>query len=117
MEVRTNADTPNDAQVARDFGAKGIGLCRTEHMFFEGDKIIAMREMILADDEEGRRKALEKLLPIQREDFEGIFEAMHDLPVTVRLLDPPLHEFVPHDEKGQQEMADVMGSYGTRYPE
>lgn len=109
MKVRTNADTPHDAQVARDFGAKGIGLCRTEHMFFGGDKIIAMREMILAKDETGRRKALEKLLPIQREDFEGIFEAMQDLPVTVRLLDPPLHEFVPHDDKGQQEMAEVMG--------
>ncbi len=109
MYVRTNADTPYDSSVARNFGAKGIGLCRTEHMFFEGEKIIAMREMILAEDEEGRRKALDKLLPIQRKDFEGIFEAMHDLPVTVRLLDPPLHEFVPHDEKGQQEMADVMG--------
>jgi len=107
--VRTNADTPNDAQVARDFGARGIGLCRTEHMFFGDEKIIAMREMILAEDETGRRKALEKLLPMQRADFEGIFEAMHDLPVTVRLLDPPLHEFVPHDDKGQQEMADVMG--------
>lgn len=109
MKVRTNADTPHDAQVAREFGAVGIGLCRTEHMFFGGNKIVAMREMILADDEIGRRKALEKLLPIQREDFEGIFEAMQGLPVTVRLLDPPLHEFVPHDEKGQQEMADVMG--------
>ncbi len=109
MHVRTNADTPHDSKVARDFGAKGIGLTRTEHMFFEGDRIIAMREMILAEDEEGRRKALDKLLPIQRADFEGIFEAMHDLPVTVRLLDPPLHEFVPKDEKGQQEMADVMG--------
>ena len=109
MNVRTNADTPHDAGVARDFGAKGIGLTRTEHMFFEGDRIIAMREMILAEDEEGRRKALDKLLPMQRADFEGIFEAMHDLPVTVRLLDPPLHEFVPHDDKGQQEMADVMG--------
>jgi pyruvate,orthophosphate dikinase len=109
MYVRTNADTPHDAQVARDFGAKGIGLTRTEHMFFEGEKIIAMREMILADDEAGRREALAKLLPIQRKDFEGIFEAMHDLPVTVRLLDPPLHEFVPHDAKGQQEMAEVMG--------
>lgn len=109
MKVRTNADTPHDAEVARDFGAQGIGLCRTEHMFFGGDKIIAMREMILADDETGRRKALEKLLPIQREDFEGIFEAMQDLPVTVRLLDPPLHEFVPHDDKGQNEMAKVMG--------
>ncbi|NOX45817.1 MAG: pyruvate, phosphate dikinase [Chlorobi bacterium] len=108
MYVRTNADTPHDSQVARDFGAKGIGLCRTEHMFFEGEKIVAMREMILAEDLEGRIEALAKLLPIQRKDFEGIFEAMHDLPVTVRLLDPPLHEFVPHDEKGQQEMADVM---------
>ena len=109
MYVRTNADTPHDSEVARNFGAKGIGLCRTEHMFFEGEKIVAMREMILAEDLEGREKALEKLLPIQQKDFEGIFEAMHDLPVTVRLLDPPLHEFVPHDEKGQQEMAEVMG--------
>jgi pyruvate,orthophosphate dikinase len=109
MSVRTNADTPHDSEVARNFGAKGIGLCRTEHMFFEGEKIIAMREMILAEDETGRREALDKLLPIQRKDFEGIFEAMKDLPVTVRLLDPPLHEFVPHDEKGQQEMAEVMG--------
>ena len=109
MEVRTNADTPHDASVARAFGAKGIGLTRTEHMFFEGDKIKAMREMILASNEEGRRKALTKLLPLQKADFYGIFEAMHDLPVTVRLLDPPLHEFVPHDEKGQKEMADVMG--------
>lgn len=109
MEVRTNADTPHDASVARAFGAKGIGLTRTEHMFFEGDKIKAMREMILASNEEGRRKALTKLLPLQKADFYSIFEAMHDLPVTVRLLDPPLHEFVPHDEKGQKEMADVMG--------
>jgi len=109
MNVRTNADTPHDAQVARKFGAQGIGLCRTEHMFFEGDRIIAMREMILAEDEAGRIEALNKLLPIQRADFEGIFEAMHDLPVTVRLLDPPLHEFVPHDEKGQKEMSEVMG--------
>jgi pyruvate,orthophosphate dikinase len=109
MLVRTNADTPYDAQIARDFGAQGIGLCRTEHMFFGEDKIIAMREMILAEDEAGRRKALEKLLPMQRTDFEGIFEAMHGLPVTVRLLDPPLHEFVPHDDKGQKEMAEVMG--------
>ncbi len=109
MKVRTNADTPRDAQVARDFGAEGIGLCRTEHMFFEDERIPAMREMILADDEAGRRKALDKLLPYQRADFEGIFEAMHDLPVTVRLLDPPLHEFVPHDDKGQQQMADLMG--------
>ncbi len=109
MYVRTNADTPFDSKVARDFGAKGIGLCRTEHMFFGDEKIIAMREMILAEDEEGRRKALARLLPMQRKDFEGIFEAMHDLPVTVRLLDPPLHEFVPHDDKGQKEMAEVMG--------
>ncbi len=109
MLVRTNADTPKDSKTARKFGAKGIGLCRTEHMFFEGDRITAMREMILATNEEGRRKALEKLLPIQREDFEGIFEAMQDLPVTVRLLDPPLHEFVPHEEKNQKQMADNLG--------
>lgn len=109
LKVRTNADTPHDASVARSFGAKGIGLCRTEHMFFEGDKIIAMREMILAKDEAGRRKALSKLLPLQHTDFIGIFKAMEGLPVTVRLLDPPLHEFVPHDEKGQEEMAKVMG--------
>ncbi|MFW5707751.1 MAG: putative PEP-binding protein, partial [Bacteroidota bacterium] len=109
MSVRTNADTPKDSKVAREFGAKGIGLCRTEHMFFEGARIKAMREMILANDETGRRKALEKLLPIQREDFEGIFEAMQDLPVTVRLLDPPLHEFLPHDTKSQEEMAKEMG--------
>ena len=109
MYVRTNADTPHDALVARKFGAKGIGLCRTEHMFFEGEKIKAMREMILATDAIGRRKALEKILPYQQADFEGIFEAMHDLPVTVRLLDPPLHEFLPQDEKGQQEMAKTMG--------
>ncbi len=109
MYVRTNADTPKDAIVAREFGAKGIGLCRTEHMFFEGIRIKAMREMILAKDEAGRRKALDKLLPMQREDFEGIFEAMRDLPVTVRLLDPPLHEFLPHEEANQKEMADEMG--------
>ncbi|MDR2651338.1 MAG: pyruvate, phosphate dikinase [Prevotellaceae bacterium] len=109
LKVRTNADTPHDATVARQFGAVGIGLCRTEHMFFEEEKIIAMREMILAEDAEGRRKALAKILPYQQADFKGIFKAMHDLPVTVRLLDPPLHEFVPHDEKGQQEMADAMG--------
>jgi pyruvate,orthophosphate dikinase len=108
MSVRTNADTPHDAQVARNFGATGIGLCRTEHMFFEEDKIIPMREMILAKDEEGRRKALEKLLPLQKKDFKGVFAAMDGFPVTVRLLDPPLHEFVPHDEKGQMEMAKVM---------
>lgn len=109
MTVRTNADTPRDAKVARNFGATGIGLCRTEHMFFEEDKIVPMREMILAKNEEGRRKALKKLLPLQKEDFKGIFTAMDGCPVTVRLLDPPLHEFVPHDEKGQMEMAKVMG--------
>ena len=109
MSVRTNADTPHDARVARKFGATGIGLCRTEHMFFEGEKIKAMREMILAENEEGRRVALAKILPYQQEDFEGIFEAMDGCPVTVRLLDPPLHEFVPHDEKGQREMAEAMG--------
>lgn len=107
--VRTNADTPQDALKARDFGAKGIGLCRTEHMFFAEDKIRAMREMILSKDEAGRRNALDKLLPLQREDFEGIFKAMKDLPVTVRLLDPPLHEFVPHEEKQQKELASDMG--------
>jgi len=109
LKVRTNADTPHDAQVARDFGAIGIGLCRTEHMFFEGEKIKAMREMILSDDAEGRRKALAKILPYQQADFKGIYKVMEGCPVTVRLLDPPLHEFVPHDEKGQQEMADAMG--------
>jgi pyruvate,orthophosphate dikinase len=108
MDVRTNADTPHDAEVARSFGAKGIGLCRTEHMFFEEDKIVSMREMILAKDEDGRRDALKKLLPLQKKDFIGIFKAMDGLPVTIRLLDPPLHEFVPHDEKGQMEMAKVM---------
>lgn len=109
LKVRANADTPNDAQVAFRFGAQGIGLCRTEHMFFEGDRIKAVREMILADDEQGRRRALAKLLPIQREDFEGLFEVMNGYPVTVRLLDPPLHEFVPHFKKEQQEMAGEMG--------
>jgi len=105
LKVRTNADTPADAQRARDFGAEGIGLCRTEHMFFEGDRIIAMREMILAEDTPSREKALAKLLPYQRKDFEGIFKAMKGLPVTVRLLDPPLHEFLPHDAKGQAIVA------------
>ena len=105
LNVRTNADTPHDSAVARDFGAEGIGLCRTEHMFFEGDRINIVREMILADDEEGRRHALEKLLPIQRGDFEGIFNAMAGLPVTIRLLDPPLHEFLPHESDQQEEMA------------
>lgn len=108
MNVRTNADTPKEAKIASNFGATGIGLTRTEHMFFEGDKIVAMREMILAKDEEGRRAALNKLLPVQKEDFKGIFKAMEGYPVTVRLLDPPLHEFVPHDEKGQEEMAKAM---------
>jgi len=109
LKVRTNADSPKDSKIARNFGATGIGLCRTEHMFFEGDRIKAMREMILASDETGRRKALDKLLPIQREDFEGIFEAMHGLPVTVRLLDPPLHEFVPHEDSNQKIMAQELG--------
>ena len=105
LNVRTNADTPHDSAAAREFGAEGIGLCRTEHMFFEGDRINIVREMILADDEEGRRRALKKLLPIQRGDFEGIFNAMADLPVTIRLLDPPLHEFLPHESDQQEEMA------------
>ncbi|WP_321348940.1 pyruvate, phosphate dikinase [uncultured Draconibacterium sp.] len=109
MTVRTNADSPADAKVARDFGAQGIGLCRTEHMFFEGERIKAMREMILAKTEVDRRKALDKLLPYQREDFEGILEAMAGYGVTIRLLDPPLHEFVPHEEANQKEMADEMG--------
>ena len=109
LAVRTNADTPHDAATAREFGAVGIGLCRTEHMFFEDNKIKAMREMILATDTEGRRKALAKLLPIQTEDFKGIFRAMKGLPVTVRLLDPPLHEFVPQTESGQIELAKAMG--------
>ena len=107
--VRTNADTPRDAKQARHFGAQGIGLCRTEHMFFEGDRIKAVREMILASDEEGRRHALAKLLPMQRGDFEGIFEAMDGFGVTIRLLDPPLHEFVPHQTATQKELADEMG--------
>lgn len=109
LQVRTNADTPHDAEVARKFGAVGIGLCRTEHMFFDNEKIVAMREMILAEDVEGRKKALAKLLPYQKEDFKGIFRAMDGYPVNVRLLDPPLHEFVPHDTKGQEEMAKAMG--------
>ena len=109
MSVRTNADTPHDAKVAREFGAKGIGLCRTEHMFFEGERIKAMREMILSSTKEGREKALAKLLPYQREDFEGIFEAMEGYGVTIRLLDPPLHEFVPHQQATQVELAKEMG--------
>ena len=109
LQVRTNADTPHDAQVARAFGAKGIGLTRTEHMFFEDKKIIAMREMILSDNAEGREKALAKLLPYQKADFKGILEAMDGCPVNIRLLDPPLHEFVPHDLEGQETMAKEMG--------
>ncbi|MDO9443399.1 MAG: pyruvate, phosphate dikinase [Beijerinckiaceae bacterium] len=107
MKVRTNAETPADARVARTFGADGIGLCRTEHMFFEGDRIVAVREMILADDEKGRRAALAKLLPMQREDFAALFEIMQGLPVTIRLLDPPLHEFLPHTD---EEIAEVAAS-------
>jgi pyruvate,orthophosphate dikinase len=114
LEVRANADTPADARAARSFGATGIGLCRTEHMFFEGERIVAMREMILADDEAGRRQALARLLPIQRADFEAMFREMSGLPVTIRLLDPPLHEFLPHDEDGQQEMARQMGVSASR---
>ena len=108
LEIRANADTPGEAEVARRFGATGIGLCRTEHMFFEGDRIIAVREMILADDEAGRRKALAKLLPMQRGDFEGLFREMSGHPVTIRLLDPPLHEFVPQEEAAQKVMARDM---------
>ena len=113
MYVRTNADTPKDAQIAHDFGAQGIGLCRTEHMFFEGDRIKAVREMILADNEEGRKTALAKLLPMQRGDFEGILEAMNGYGVTIRLLDPPLHEFTPNDEKSQEEMAEELNIPAT----
>jgi pyruvate,orthophosphate dikinase len=109
MKVRTNADTPADARTAREFGAEGIGLCRTEHMFFEGSRITAVRQMILATDEKGRRAALDKLLPAQREDFTGIFEAMAGLPVTIRLLDPPLHEFLPHEDKEFAEVAAASG--------
>ena len=109
LQVRTNADTPKDALMARSFGAKGIGLTRTEHMFFEDQKIVAMREMILATDSEGRKKALAKLLPYQKADFKGILDAMDGLPVNIRLLDPPLHEFVPHDIPGQERMAQEMG--------
>jgi pyruvate,orthophosphate dikinase len=109
LKVRANADTPADARIARGFGAEGIGLCRTEHMFFEGDRITAMREMIVARDEGGRRRALAKLLPIQRADFEGIFEAMNGLPVTIRLLDPPLHEFLPHGGEESKLLARTLG--------
>ena len=109
LSVRTNADTPHDAKVARDFGAEGIGLCRTEHMFFEEGRILAVREMILATDEAQRARALDKLLPMQRGDFVGIFRAMEGLPVTIRLLDPPLHEFLPHEDSGIREVAEVLG--------
>jgi pyruvate,orthophosphate dikinase len=109
LKVRTNADTPEDSARARSFGAEGIGLCRTEHMFFGDERILPMRKMILADDEAGRKVALDELEPFQRNDFIGIFEAMAGLPVTIRLLDPPLHEFLPHDAKGQQEMAEELG--------
>ncbi len=109
LKVWTNADTPQDAARARSWGAQGIGLCRTEHMFFEGERITDMREMILAETEEDRQNALQKLLPHQREDFVGLFTAMQGLPVTVRLLDPPLHEFLPHEEQLQQELADRLG--------
>jgi pyruvate, orthophosphate dikinase len=114
LRVRTNADNPEDAKRAREFGAEGIGLCRTEHMFFEGDRIMAMREMILAENEEDRRAALKKLLPYQRKDFEGIFKAMKGLPVTIRLLDPPLHEFLPNEPKSQAEVAKQMGVSATK---
>ncbi len=109
LGVRANADTPQDAATAVKFGAEGIGLCRTEHMFFEEGRIVAVREMILADDETGRREALNKLLPMQRSDFEGLFRAMEGRPVTIRFLDPPLHEFLPHNEEGQREVAQVIG--------
>ena len=110
MKVRANAETPSDARIARRFGAEGIGLCRTEHMFFEGDRIVAVREMILADDEKGRRAALAKLLPMQRRDFAELFEIMSGLPVTIRLLDPPLHEFLPHTDDEIAEVAAAMGA-------
>ncbi len=110
MKVRANAETPADARAARRFGAEGIGLARTEHMFFEGERIVAVREMILADDSDGRRAALEKLLPIQREDFKNLFEIMSGLPVTIRLLDPPLHEFLPHSDSEIATVAKAMGA-------
>ena len=110
MGVRANADTPADARAAREFGAEGIGLCRTEHMFFEQDRILAVREMILADDEAGRRAALDKILPMQRDDFTELFEIMHGLPVTIRLLDPPLHEFLPHTDEEIAQVAQVIGA-------
>ncbi|NNE40322.1 MAG: pyruvate, phosphate dikinase [Marinicaulis sp.] len=114
MRVRANAETPHDAQVARDFGAEGIGLCRTEHMFFDADRIIAVREMILAGDKTGREAALAKLLPMQRSDFEEIFKVMRGLPVTIRLLDPPLHEFLPHSDNEIEEVATASGMDATK---
>ena len=117
LKIRTNADTPADAAKAREFGAEGIGLCRTEHMFFGEDRIVAMREMILAPDEAGRRAALAKIAPFQKADFVGIFTAMAGYPVTIRLLDPPLHEFLPHDDKGQQEVAKVIGVSAAKVKE
>jgi pyruvate,orthophosphate dikinase len=115
--VRTNADTPHDAQVAREYGASGIGLCRTEHMFFEGDRIDALREMIVADDEEGRRKALDKLLPYQRQDFIEIFKVMDGLPVIIRTLDPPLHEFLPREDDEIAELSEKIGIDVSRLKE
>ncbi len=109
LKIRTNADTPNDSRIARNFGAEGTGLCRTEHMFFEGERINAVREMIFSQTEAERRKALAKLLPYQKTDFEGIFRAMDGLPVIIRLLDPPLHEFLPKEEKEMEELAKEMG--------
>ncbi len=117
LVVLTNADTPHDAQVAKNFGAEGIGLTRTEHMFFEGDRITSVREMILAENEESRRKALDKLLPLQKQDFRGIFEVMSGLPVIIRLLDPPLHEFLPHEEKEMRQVAEQMGVEVSRIRE
>jgi pyruvate,orthophosphate dikinase len=114
LNVRTNADTPGDAEVARNFGAEGIGLCRTEHMFFEGDRIDAMREMILAETVEARKAALAKLLPYQRDDFAGIFRALKGLPATIRFLDPPLHEFLPHSKEQHVELAKKIGVPASR---
>src|SRR5690606_38056057 len=109
LGIRTNAETPRDAETARKFGAEGIGLCRTEHMFFDADRIISVREMIMAEDAEGRRRPLSKLLPVQRQDFVELFRIMAGLPVTIRLLDPPLHEFLPHSDEEMREVATVSG--------
>ena len=114
LRVRTNADKPNEATVAVAFGAEGIGLCRTEHMFFEGDRIDAMREMILATALDARKKALDKLLPLPARDFEGLFQAMQGRPVTIRLLDPPLHEFLPHQPDQQKELSWPRSAYPSR---